>query len=219
MVEFWLVVYCVKVMCDVMMLFVIVKYCIGIDKVDSYDFVQDFVVIVVEVGCEVFIVYVCNVWLQGLLFKENCEVLLLCYEVVVWFKVDFLVLIIVVNGGLKMLEQIVVQFEVVDGVMIGCEVYYEFWSMVQWDLCFFGSCDLVVSCEQVEVCWFDYFDCVQVSGCFWVYVMCYVFGLWNGMLGVWCWCQVWSDYCLKMFVLCEVVVQVIVVWLFGVVVV
>lgn len=78
-----LVVDCVKVMLDVVEIVVMVKYCIGINGCDSYVEFCDFVGQVCEVGCWSFMVYVWIVIFEGFLFKENCEVLLLCYEVVV----------------------------------------------------------------------------------------------------------------------------------------
>ena len=45
---------------------VTVKHRIGIDRLESYDFVRDFVGTVAEAGCEVFIVHARNAWLQGL---------------------------------------------------------------------------------------------------------------------------------------------------------
>ncbi len=49
------------------------KHRIGIDRQESYDFVRDFVGIVAEGGCEVFIVHARNAWLKGLSPKENRE--------------------------------------------------------------------------------------------------------------------------------------------------
>jgi tRNA-dihydrouridine synthase A len=44
---------------------VTVKHRIGIDRIESYDFVRDFVGTVAEAGCEVFIVHARNAWLTG----------------------------------------------------------------------------------------------------------------------------------------------------------
>lgn len=84
-----------------------VKYWIGVDVVEDYVFVCDFVGMVVEVGCEMFVVYVCNVILKGLLLKENCEILLFKYDYVYWLKCDFLLLEIVINGGIMMFDEVV----------------------------------------------------------------------------------------------------------------
>ena len=53
----------VATMRDACTLPVTVKHRIGIDKIESYDFVRDFVGTVAAGGCTVFIVYARNVWL------------------------------------------------------------------------------------------------------------------------------------------------------------
>lgn len=128
-----------------------VKYWIGVDVVEDYVFVCDFVGMVVEVGCEMFVVYVCNVILKGLLLKENCEILLFKYDYVYWLKCDFLLLEIVINGGIMMFDEVVQYFEYVDGVMFGCEVYYNLYVLVEVDVCFYGFIVVVLMCEEVEV--------------------------------------------------------------------
>jgi tRNA-dihydrouridine synthase len=44
---------------------VTVKHRIGIDKIESYDFVRDFVGTVADAGCQVFVVIRCNARLKG----------------------------------------------------------------------------------------------------------------------------------------------------------
>jgi tRNA-dihydrouridine synthase A len=65
MAEPKLVADCVKAMVDVVDVPVTVKHRIGIDKVESYEFVRDFVGTVSEAGCKVFIVHARNAWLKG----------------------------------------------------------------------------------------------------------------------------------------------------------
>ena len=100
MAEPQLVADCVKAMVDAVDVPVTVKHRIGIDKVESYDFVRDFVGTVSEAGCKTFIVHARNAWLKGLSPKENREVPPLRYELVHRLKRDFPQLTIVVNGGI-----------------------------------------------------------------------------------------------------------------------
>jgi tRNA-dihydrouridine synthase A len=76
----------VKAMVDVVDIPVTVKHRIGIDRIESYDFVRDFVGQVSEAGCQVFIVHARNAWLQGLSPKENREIPPLRYEMVYQLK-------------------------------------------------------------------------------------------------------------------------------------
>ena len=150
MAEPQLVADCVKAMRDATALPVTVKHRIGIDKIESYDFVRDFVGTVAEAGCEVFIVHARNAWLQGLSPKENREIPPLRYALVEQLKREFPRLTIAINGGLKTPDEIAAQLAVLDGVMIGREAYHEPWSMAQWDSRFFGQPDPASSREQVE---------------------------------------------------------------------
>ncbi|MEG1103117.1 MAG: tRNA dihydrouridine(20/20a) synthase DusA [Comamonas sp.] len=91
----------VKAMRDVVDIAVTVKHRIGIDKIESYDFVRDFVGTVADAGCNVFIVHARNAWLQGLSPKENRDIPPLRYDVVAQLKRDFPHLTIAINGGIK----------------------------------------------------------------------------------------------------------------------
>ena len=68
---------------------VTVKHRIGIDRVESYGFVRDFVGVVGERGCSVFIVHARNAWLDGLSPKRNREVPPLRHDTVAQLKADF----------------------------------------------------------------------------------------------------------------------------------
>jgi tRNA-dihydrouridine synthase A len=129
----------VKAMVDVVDIPVTVKHRIGIDRIESYDFVRDFVGQVSEAGCEVFIVHARNAWLQGLSPKENREIPPLRYEMVYQLKRDFPHLTICLNGGVTTNEQIAIHLQHVDGVMVGREAYHNPWLLAGWDEAFFGQ--------------------------------------------------------------------------------
>ena len=103
---------------------VTVKNRIGIDDLDNYSFVQDFVGTVSEKGgCETFIVHARKAWLTGLSPKDNRTIPPLKWEVVHQLKKDFPHLKFILNGGLTCYEDIAEQLPHVDGVMIGREAY------------------------------------------------------------------------------------------------
>ena len=99
----------VKAMRDACSLPVTVKHRIGIDRIENYGFVRDFVGTLAEAGCEVFIVHARNAWLQGLSPKDNREIPPLRYEFVHRLKRELPQLTIVVNGGLKSDDEIAAQ--------------------------------------------------------------------------------------------------------------
>ena len=108
----------VKAMVDVVSVPVTVKHRIGIDRVESYDFVRDFVGTVADAGCSTFIVHARNAWLQGLSPKENRELPPLKPDWVVRLKQDFPALAFVINGGITSTEHIQTHLQQLDGVMV-----------------------------------------------------------------------------------------------------
>ena len=198
MAEPRLVADCVKAMLDVVSVPVTVKHRIGIDQNESYDFVRDFVGVVSEAGCRVFIVHARNAWLKGLSPKENREVPPLRYERVHRLKQEFPQLTIVVNGGFTTSEQLTAQLRQLDGVMLGREAYHNPWWLASWDAAFFGGRDGGLTREAVEEQMTDYMAREAAAhGTPWSAVARHMLGLRNGLPGARRWRQVWSDHKLK----------------------
>ena len=130
---------CVKAMTDAVSVPVTVKHRIGIDRVDSYGFVRDFVGTVAQGGARTFIVHARNAWLKGLSPKENREVPPLRYETVVALKRDFPQLSFVLNGGIVSLAEAREQLPALDGVMLGREPYHHPWLLAGVDPAIFGE--------------------------------------------------------------------------------
>jgi len=188
----------VKAMRDACTLPVTVKHRIGIDRVERYGFVRDFVGTVAQAGCEVFIVHARNAWLDGLSPKDNREIPPLRHAVVHRLKQDFPSLTIVVNGGLAGDAAIRGQLQQVDGVMIGREAYHHPWTMAGWDRDFLGgAADAPVEREAVEAAMVGYMQALQTRGQLWPQAARHMLGLWNGTPGARRWRQVWSDHRLK----------------------
>lgn len=131
---------CVKAMKDAVGIPVTVKHRIGVDDLESYDFVRDFVGQVSLAGCEVFIVHARSAWLQGLSPKENREIPPLRYDVVSQLKADFPHLQFILNGGLSdnaAIQEILGSkpstSSAIDGVMVGRAAYHTPYMMREWD--------------------------------------------------------------------------------------
>ncbi len=185
---------CVRAMREATALPVTVKHRIGIDRVESYDFLRDFVGTVAQRGgCEVFIVHARNAWLKGLSPKENRELPPLRYELVHRLKVDFPALTIVINGGLISDEQIEEQLRHVDGVMIGRRAYHDPWAMAAWDSRFFGDPSAAASRDDVEQSMLAYMEGLAAAGVPWGHAARHIVGLRNGLPGARRWRQAWSD--------------------------
>jgi tRNA-dihydrouridine synthase A len=200
MKEAELVAQCVAAMRQATDLPVTVKHRIGVDRVESYDFVRDFVGTVAERGgCEVFIVHARNAWLNGLSPKENREIPPLRHELVHRLKQDFPGLTICLNGGLKTRVQIEEHLAALDGVMVGREAYHNPWSMAGWDQGFLGASEpAAIEREAVEDAMVAYMEQRQAkTGTPWAHIARHMLGLWNGTPGARRWRQVWSDHRLK----------------------
>ena len=188
----------VKAMVDAVAVPVTVKHRIGIDRVDSYDFVRDFVGTVAEAGCGVFIVHARNAWLKGLSPKENREIPPLRHERVYQLKRDFPRLTIVLNGGVTSDAQIAEHLRHVDGVMVGREAYRHPWIMSRWDAGFLGGAPCALSQDQVEAEMVAYMARERAEdGTPWSAIARHMLGLHQGRRGARLWRQVWSDHRLK----------------------
>jgi tRNA-dihydrouridine synthase A len=199
MAEPGLVADCVKAMRDAVSLPVTVKHRIGIDRIERYEFVRDFVgTVAARGGCEVFIVHARNAWLHGVSPKENRELPPLRHDVVARLKRDFPALTFVVNGGVRTEAQIAEQLGAVDGAMIGREAYHHPWAMAAWDERFFASAPSGPDRDAVEAAMVDYMERQQRErGEPWSRIARHMIGLRNGEPGARRWRQVWSDHGLK----------------------
>ena len=186
----------VKAMLDVVGVPVTVKHRIGIDRVESYEFVRDFVGTVSMAGCQTFIVHARNAWLQGISPKENRELPPLKPEWVLRLKSDFPQLFFVINGGIVSMAQIHQHLSDLDGVMVGREAYHNPWLLTEWDA-ESGHHTPAKSRDQVEALMVEYMESQAMNGVPWFAVSRHMLGLRHGQSGARKWRQVWSDHKLK----------------------
>jgi tRNA-dihydrouridine synthase A len=116
-----------------------VKHRIGIDDLDSYDQLANFVQTVAATGCRRFTAHARKAWLKGLSPKENREIPPLRYEEVYRLKRDFPHLWIEINGGIKTLDQALIHLQQVDAVMIGRAAYETPYLLASVDQKLFGN--------------------------------------------------------------------------------
>ena len=116
-----------------------IKCRIGIDEHDSDEFLFKFVDTIAQAGCETFIIHARIARLQGLSPKQNRDVPPLNYPRVLRLKERFPHLQIIINGGIKTLQDAQHLLDTLDGVMIGREVYQNPWILNDVDELFFGA--------------------------------------------------------------------------------
>jgi tRNA-dihydrouridine synthase A len=187
MAEPQLVADCVKAMVDAVSIPVTVKHRIGIDAVESYGFVRDFVGTVAAAGCTVFIAHARNAVLKGLSPKENREIPPLKYEYVYRLKQDFPELTIVLNGGVNDSAAIREHLLHVDGVMVGREAYHHPYWLAAWDREFFADAHAEPTREEIEAAINVYADGEVAKGSTRHSVMRHIVGLYKGLSGARAW--------------------------------
>ena len=114
---------CLKNMQDAVNIPVSIKCRLGIDENISYEFLYNFISIVKESGINIFIIHARNGILNGLSPRQNRNIPPLKYDYVYKLKEDFPELEIIINGGIKSLEESKTHLKKVDGVMIGRAAY------------------------------------------------------------------------------------------------
>ena len=130
---------CVKAMRDAVTIPVTVKHRIGINGRDSYEQLCEFVGTVRDAGCTSFTVHARIAILEGLSPKENRDIPPLRYDIAAQLKQDFPELEIILNGGIKTLEQCQEHLNTFDGVMLGREAYHNPYLLAGVDRELFGS--------------------------------------------------------------------------------
>ena len=102
---------------------VTVKHRIGVDELDRYEDMLNFVDVVAMAGCDGFTVHARKAWLSGLSPKENREIPPLRYEDIYRLKQERPDLFIEINGGIKTWDDINTHLQKVDAVMLGRAAY------------------------------------------------------------------------------------------------
>jgi tRNA-dihydrouridine synthase A len=187
MAEPELVARCVAAMAGAVDIPVTVKTRIGIDDQDSYQFLARLVEAVAAAGSETLILHARKALLAGLSPKQNREIPPLRYDVVQRIKDDFPALQVVVNGGIRTLEQAQAQLAVVDGVMVGREAYQNPYCLAAWQQALQGSMEQVPSREEVVLRLLPYVERELVDGTPLKAITRHLLGLFNGLPGARAW--------------------------------
>lgn len=175
---------CLSAMSEACHLPATVKHRIGIDDLDSYAFLCDFVGTVMESGCRTFIVHARKAHLQGLSPKENREIPPLQYEKVYALKKDFPDCEIIINGGIKTLDECVNHLDFVDGVMLGREAYQNPWLLAEVDRVIYSKMDAdVPTRHEVIRQLLPYIDAQLSKGQRLSYITRHILGLFHGQPG------------------------------------
>ncbi len=130
---------CVRAMKDAVSLPVTVKTRLGIDELDSYQFLHEFVSAMVAADCDALILHARKAWLKGLSPKQNRDIPPLDYQRVYQIKQDFPNLHVDINGGVQTLAEALDHLQHVDGAMIGRAIYHRPYLLADADSQIFGD--------------------------------------------------------------------------------
>lgn len=173
-----------------------VKTRIGIDDQDSYQFLLDFIGPIAERGCDTFIIHARKALLDGLSPAENRLIPPLNYDRAYQLKRDFPHLNIILNGGLKTIDDIEKALPHVDGVMIGREAYSNPWFLAQIEEAIFKNPPQKSQVEIVEEL-IPYIDRSLQNGAELKDITRHILGLFQGARGARTWRRILSTEAYK----------------------
>jgi len=183
MAEPELVADCMQAMSEAVAIPVTIKCRTGIDDLDSYEHLARFVDTIARRGCRTFIIHARIAILEGLSPKQNREVPPLNYERVFAIKKAFPELEIVINGGIRTLDEAKTLLSHVDGVMVGREAYQNPGILAAVDRELFGSALPDKLQDEVLEEFMDYVKKELASGTALKHMTRHVLGLFQGMPG------------------------------------
>ncbi len=129
---------------------VTIKCRIGVDNLDDFAFLDEFVGRIADKGCRKFIIHARKAWLSGLSPKENREIPELNYDRAREIKAQYPHLTIILNGGLTSASQIKKELRGLDGAMIGREAYSNPYMLTDIEREIFGNTQTLSRPEIAE---------------------------------------------------------------------
>lgn len=188
-----LVAECVSAMKAAVPVPVTVKCRIGVDDQDIEEALDRLTDDVLAAGADAIWVHARKAWLQGLSPKENRDIPPLNYERVYRLKQRLPNIFVGINGGIKTLDEAVMQLEAgVDGVMLGRAAYHDPSQLADVDRRIFGA-------PSVQTDWAGIIDAMAEyaarhieGGGRLVHITRHMTGLFHGLAGARRWRQILS---------------------------
>lgn len=159
---------------------VTIKTRLGVDNFDSYEFLHNFIAKVSSSGVHTVIIHARKALLSGLSPRQNRSVPPLNYKYVYQLKQDFSHLEIIINGGIKSIEEAQSHLEKVDGVMLGREVYTNPFLLKDVDEKIFGEVKQNINEKEVLENYLDYVIFMKNKGFNSSIMLKHIFGLKKG---------------------------------------
>ena len=145
-----LVAECINEMVNSCNLPITAKTRIGFDKIENFDYLNNFINKISKSGCKTIILHARKAILKGLTPKENLKIPKINYPLVYEIKKENKDLEIIINGGITKVEEIQKHLINCDGVMIGRAIYQNpyFFAAIEKEI--FGNGNVLSRSEIAE---------------------------------------------------------------------
>ncbi len=187
-----LVAECIHSMVKACKIPVTAKTRIGFDDVEDFDYLNNFIHKMRDVGTKIFILHARKAILSGLSPKQNLNIPKLNYNMVYEIKKANPDLEIIINGGITKISEINNHMKFCDGVMIGRSIYQNPYSLVEIEKEIFKTTNNP-SREDVVKKLLEYLDNEVKKGTKVNHIMRHTVGLYYGQIGSKEWKRYLSD--------------------------
>ena len=183
---------CLNKMVNACKIPVTAKTRIGVDDIEDFDYLNNFVNRIREAGCKTIILHARKAILKGLTPKQNLSIPKLNYERVYEIKRENPDLEIIINGGITKIEDIKKHLKICDGVMIGRAIYQNPYFLSEIEKEIFNT-NIIPSREDIAKEILKYLEEETKLGTKVNHVMRHTVGLYHGQPGSKDWKRYLSD--------------------------
>ena len=183
---------CINEMVNSCKIPVTAKTRIGVDDIEDFEYLNNFIGKIRKAGCKTFILHARKAILKGLSPKQNLNIPKLNYQMVYEIKKNNPDLEIIINGGISKIDEIKNHLNICDGVMIGISIYQNPYSLVEIEKEIFGNLDNP-SREDVTKKLLEYVEKEVKLGTKVNHIMRHTVGLYHGQIGSKEWKRYLSD--------------------------
>ena len=187
-----LVARCIESMSKATDLPITIKTRIGYNNVEDFNFLRSFIKTTKDAGSQKFIIHARKALLKKLSPKENLNIPPLKYDFVYKLKDHFKNDEIIINGGIKTINEIKDHLQKVDGVMIGRAIYHSPYFLAEIEKEIFNN-EKVPSRSEVMEKLIPYIQDETSKGTQLNHIMRHTVGLFHGQNGS----KVWKQYLSK----------------------
>ena len=183
---------CVNEMVNSCKIPVTAKTRIGVDDIEDFEYLNNFIGKIKKAGCKTFILHARKAILKGLSPKQNLNIPKLNYQMVYEIKKQNPDLEIIINGGISKIDEIQKHLKLCDGVMIGRSIYQNPYSLIEIEKEIFSNLDHP-SREDVTKKLLEYVEKEVKLGTKVNHIMRHTVGLYHGQIGSKEWKRYLSD--------------------------